>query len=103
MTPDQWSTLQNDIATAIDDSMDIDWTADVGARAVVEMLRTYGYEIKPKSFKFGDQVWVDGSDLLWTVIHVHLEGVWLSHTDEKGFTYDQVHDICEIHHKGIDQ
>jgi hypothetical protein len=46
MTPDQWSTLQDDIATAIDDSMDMDWTAEWGARAVVEMLKAYGYEIK---------------------------------------------------------
>ena len=46
MTEDQWEMLQDDIATAIDDSMDIDWTADVGARAVVGMLKAYGYEIK---------------------------------------------------------
>jgi hypothetical protein len=46
MTPDQWSTLQDDIATAIDDSMDIDWTASFGAWAVIKMLRAYGYEIK---------------------------------------------------------
>jgi hypothetical protein len=44
--PDQWEMLQNDIATAIDDSMDIDWTAEFGARAVVEMLKAYGYEVK---------------------------------------------------------
>ena len=46
MTDDQWEMLQIDIATAIDDSMDIDWNADIGARAVVEMLKAYGYEIK---------------------------------------------------------
>jgi len=46
MTPDKWETLQDDIATAIDDSMDINWTAEWGARAVVEMLKAQGYEIK---------------------------------------------------------
>ena len=46
MTPDDWTTLQDDIADALDESMDIDWTANVGARAVVEMIKAYGYEIK---------------------------------------------------------
>lgn len=48
MTEDQWEMLQNDIATAIDDSMDIDWTADIGARAVVEMLKHWAWRIEPK-------------------------------------------------------
>jgi hypothetical protein len=38
--------LQEDIADALVTSMEMDWTADIGARAVVEMLKVYGYEIK---------------------------------------------------------
>ena len=45
MTDDEWDDLENEIATAIDDSMDIDWTADVGARAIVDMLKAFGYQI----------------------------------------------------------
>ena len=45
MTEDEWLDLENEIATAIDDSMDIDWTADVGARAIVDMLKAFGYQI----------------------------------------------------------
>lgn len=47
MTEDQWEMLQDDIATAIDDSMDIDWTSTIGALAVVLMLRERGYQINP--------------------------------------------------------
>ena len=47
MTDDEWDDLRDEIATAIDDSMDIDWTADVGAQAVVDMLKAFGYQINP--------------------------------------------------------
>ena len=46
MTEDEWLDLENEIATAIDDSMDIDWTADVGARSVVLMLKASDYRIR---------------------------------------------------------
>jgi hypothetical protein len=99
MTPDQWEMLQNDIATAIDDSMDIDWNADNGARAVVDMLIQYGYEIKPRAFKPGDRVWVDGPEVLWTIIHIHDNSAWLSHTDDKGFTSDLISVLSELYLK----
>ena len=47
MTIDQWLDLRDDIAEVIHDSMDIDWTADVGAQAVVDMLKASGYQINP--------------------------------------------------------
>ena len=47
MKPSDWLDLQDDIAEAIMDSMDIDWTADVGAQAVVDMLKASGYRISP--------------------------------------------------------
>ena len=46
MNDDEWLDLENEIADAIGDSMDIDWTADVGARAVVDMLKAFGYQIE---------------------------------------------------------
>lgn len=33
-----WSDLENDIADAISDSMDMDWTSRDGAKAVVALL-----------------------------------------------------------------
>lgn len=33
-----WSDLEDDFADAIDDSMDVDWTARDGAKAVVRVL-----------------------------------------------------------------
>jgi hypothetical protein len=39
MTEEEWFELEGEIAEAIADSMDIDWTADVGARAVVDLLK----------------------------------------------------------------
>lgn len=37
-----WSDLEDDIADAISDSMDMDWTSRDGARAVVAMLIKLG-------------------------------------------------------------
>jgi hypothetical protein len=34
-----WDELEDLIAEAIDDSLDMDWTGRVGARAVVDMLK----------------------------------------------------------------
>ena len=47
MSDDDWTVLEDDIADAIDCSMDIDWTASVGARAIVEMLKGMGYVVTP--------------------------------------------------------
>ena len=37
-----WSDLEDDLADAISDSMDMDWTSRIGARAVVEFLKKLG-------------------------------------------------------------
>lgn len=37
-----WSDAEQDIADAISDSMDMDWTSAMGARAVVEYLKKIG-------------------------------------------------------------
>lgn len=37
-----WSDLEDDIADAISDSMDMDWTSRDGAKAVVAMLMKLG-------------------------------------------------------------
>lgn len=37
-----WSDIENDIADAISDSMDMDWTSRDGARAVVAYLKNIG-------------------------------------------------------------
>lgn len=37
-----WSDLETDLADAISDSMDMDWTSRDGARAVVEYLKKLG-------------------------------------------------------------
>lgn len=37
-----WSDLESDIADAISDSMDMDWTSRDGARAVVAYLKQIG-------------------------------------------------------------
>lgn len=47
MSDDDWTVLEDDIADALDCSMDINWTASVGARAIVEMLKGMGYVIRP--------------------------------------------------------
>jgi hypothetical protein len=46
MSADDWAELKDDIAFAIDMSMEMDWTADVGAASIVEMLKTQGYRIE---------------------------------------------------------
>ena len=38
--PDFWSEYEDEIADAIADSMDVDWTSRDGARAVVRLLNT---------------------------------------------------------------
>lgn len=40
MRPDFWSEYEDEIADAIADSMDMDWTIRDGARAVVRFLNT---------------------------------------------------------------
>jgi len=40
-----WSDLEDDLADAISDSMDMDWTSRIGARAVVEFLKALGARI----------------------------------------------------------
>jgi len=40
-----WSDLEDDIADTISDSMDMDWTSRIGARAVVEFLKALGARI----------------------------------------------------------
>ena len=37
-----WSDLEDDLSDVISDSMDIDWTSRIGARAVVEYLKSIG-------------------------------------------------------------
>ncbi len=37
-----WSDLEDEIAEAITDSMDMDWTSRDGARAVVRLLKKLG-------------------------------------------------------------
>lgn len=37
-----WSDLEDDIADAISDSMDMDWTSRDGARAVIALLMKIG-------------------------------------------------------------
>lgn len=39
--PNDWSEYQDDISDAISDSMDVDWSASVGARAVVAWLNEH--------------------------------------------------------------
>jgi hypothetical protein len=46
VTDDDWTVLEDDIADAIDDSMDMDWNGRWGARAIIEMLRSQGYRIE---------------------------------------------------------
>jgi hypothetical protein len=46
MSDEEWTVLEDDIADALTDSLEMDWTVDVGARAVIEMLRDYGYELR---------------------------------------------------------
>lgn len=40
-----WSDLEDDLADVISDSMDMDWTSRIGARAVVEYLKKVGARI----------------------------------------------------------
>ena len=40
--PYDWSDAEDDIADAISDSMDMDWTSRDGARAVVALLKKIG-------------------------------------------------------------
>ena len=47
MTDEDWTVLEDDIADALDCSMDIDWTNARGARAVVQMLKEMGYVVRP--------------------------------------------------------
>lgn len=37
-----YSCLEDDISDAIDDSLDLDWTSNLGAKAVMRVLRTRG-------------------------------------------------------------
>jgi len=99
MTDHELVILEMEIAETLTNSMDIDWTADIGARAVVDMLIQYGYEIKPRAFAPGDRVWVDGPEVLWTIIHIHDNSAWLSHTDDKGFTSDLISVLSELYLK----
>jgi hypothetical protein len=34
-----WDDLEDEIADAIDDSLDVDWTGRIGARAVIRFLK----------------------------------------------------------------
>lgn len=43
--PYDWSDAEDDIADAISDSMDMDWTSRDGARAVVEYLKNIGAKL----------------------------------------------------------
>lgn len=58
MTRNDWYDLQYMIATAIDDSVDdlpcVEWSTDVAARAVVDMLKAEGYIIKSPLEAFGE-------------------------------------------------
>ena len=46
MTEDEWDELEGEIAEALDNSMDTGWTVDIGAQAVVELLKkTFGYPL----------------------------------------------------------
>ena len=101
MNEAELARLEHDITTAIEDSVGVNWTPYAGAVAVMAMLESQGYQIKPPAITPGDQVWSDGSDELWTVIHIHEDGAWLQHTTPDGFTYDQVHHTSEIHLKDL--
>jgi hypothetical protein len=45
INPADWSDLEDDLSDVISDSMDMDWTSRIGARAVVEFLKALGARI----------------------------------------------------------
>lgn len=44
-SPPSWDDHEDDIADAIQDSIDMDWNSSIGARAVVAWLKKNGFKI----------------------------------------------------------